>query len=161
MASKIEAESKEAKDVATEEINNYGIIGFGSGVYNGRLHSELSEIIDKIPYQDNKKSFIFSTTGSLTYSGLAHDRFKPFLINKGFKIIGEFSCLGFDTALTKEGINKGRPDRQDLENAEKFIQNILTECFYIFKTFNYLRSKKIFLPDKLIGIPCHITESSE
>jgi len=125
MASKIEAESKEAKDVATEEINNYSIIGFGSGVYNGRLHKDLSEIIDKLPFQDNKKSFIFSTTGSLSYSRLAHDRFSPLLIKKGFRIIGEFSCLGFDTAITREGINKGSPDKQDLENAERFIESIL------------------------------------
>ena len=126
MAEKIEAELKEAKEVSAGDINNYDIIGFGSGVYNGRLHRDISEIIDKIPYQNNKKSFIFSTTGSLSYSRLAHDRFRPLLIDKGFKIIGEFSCLGFDTALTREGINKGRPDEQDLENAEKFIKSILT-----------------------------------
>ena len=126
MAEKIEAELKEAKEVSAGDINNYDIIGFGSGVYNGRLYRDISEIIDKIPYQNNKKSFIFSTTGSLSYSRLAHDRFRPLLIDKGFKIIGEFSCLGFDTALTREGINKGRPDEQDLENAEKFIKSILT-----------------------------------
>ena len=125
MAAKIEAELKEAKDVNTEDINNYDIIGFGSGVYSGRLHEDLSKIIDKISYQHNKKSFIFSTTGSMTYSKLAHDRLRPLLTDKGFKIIGEFSCLGFDTALTREGINKGRPDKQDLENAERFIESIL------------------------------------
>jgi len=125
MATKIEAEFKEAKDVTTEDINNNDIIGFGSGVYNGRLHKNLSEIIDKIPYQDNKKSFIFSTTGSLSYSRLAHDRFIPLLIKKGFRIIGEFFCLGFDTALTREGINKDRPNEQDLEDAERFIESIL------------------------------------
>ncbi|MGZ5548309.1 MAG: flavodoxin family protein [Nitrososphaeraceae archaeon] len=125
MATKIESELKEAKDVNTEDINNYDIIGFGSGVYRGRLHSEISNIIDNLPYKDGKKTFIFSTTGSMTYSELAHDRFRPLLIDKGFKIIGEFSCLGFDTALTREGINKGRPDKQDLENAEKFIESIL------------------------------------
>jgi len=125
MATKIEAEFKEAKDVNTEYINDHDILGFGSGVYNGRLHKDLSEIIDNIPYQDNKKSFIFSTTGSMTYSRLAHDRFRSLLIKKGFKVIGEFSCLGFDTALTREGINKGRPDKEDLENAEGFIESIL------------------------------------
>jgi|SRR5665647_2932567 flavodoxin len=125
MATKIEAEFKEAKDVNTEDINDHDILGFGSGVYNGRLHKDLSEIIDNIPYQDNKKSFIFSTTGSMTYSRLAHDRFRSLLIKKGFKVIGEFSCLGFDTALTREGINKGRPDKEDLENAEGFIESIL------------------------------------
>lgn len=125
MATKIEAEFKEAKDVNTEDINDLDILGFGSGVYNGRLHKDLSEIIDNLPYQDNKKSFIFSTTGSMTYSRLAHDRFRSLLIKKGFKVIGEFSCLGFDTALTREGINKGRPDKEDLENAEGFIESIL------------------------------------
>jgi flavodoxin len=127
MATKIDTELKEAKEVGTEDINNYDIIGFGSGVYNGSFHKNLSEIINKIPYQDNKKAFIFSTTGSLSYSQLAHDRFSPLLLEKGFEVIGEFSCLGFDTALTKEGINKGRPNEQDLENAEKFIETILTK----------------------------------
>jgi len=127
MAAKIGADLEEAKEVRIENINNYEIIGFGSGVYNGRFHKDLLEIIDNIPYQDNKKAFIFSTTGSLSYSRLAHDRFRPLLLDKGFKIIGEFSCPGFDTALTREGINKGRPNEQDLENAEKFIQDILAK----------------------------------
>jgi len=127
MAAKIDVDLKEAKEVRTEDINNYEIIGFGSGVYNGRFHKDLLEIIDNIPHQDNKKAFIFSTTGSLSYSRLAHDRFSPLLLDKGFKIIGEFSCPGFDTALTREGINKGRPNEQDLENAEKFIQDILAK----------------------------------
>jgi flavodoxin len=125
MATKIEAEFKEAKKVRIEDISEHDIIGFGSGVYNGRLHNDLSAIIDMLPRQNNKKSFIFSTTGSLSYSRLAHDRFSPLLIIKGFKIIGEFYCLGYDTALTSEGINKGRPDKQDLENAERFIKSIL------------------------------------
>ena len=127
MAAKIGADLKEAREVRAEDINNYEIIGFGSGVYNGRFHKDLLEIIDKIPHQDSKKVFIFSTTGSLSYSRLAHDRFSPLLLDKGFKIIGEFSCPGFDTALTREGINKGRPNEQDLENAEKFIQDILAK----------------------------------
>jgi flavodoxin len=127
MAAKIDVDLEEAKEVRTEDINNYEIIGFGSGVYNGRFHKDLLEIIDNIPHQDNKKAFIFSTTGSLSYSRLAHDRFRPLLLDKGFKIIGEFSCPGFDTALTREGINKGRPNEQDLENAEKFIQDILAK----------------------------------
>ena len=100
-------------------------IGKNNGERSLLKFPEISEIIDNIPYQDNKKSFIFSTTGSLSYSRLAHDRFSPLLLKKGFRIIGEFSCLGFDTALTREGINKGSPNKQDLENAERFIESIL------------------------------------
>ena len=127
MAYKIDAEVKNAKDVNPIEINNYDRVGFGSGVYRGRIHNEISDIIDNLPYQNGKKTFIFSTTGSMPYSKLAHERFRPSLIKKGFNIIGEFSCLGFDTALARESINKGKPDKQDLENAENFIQGILTK----------------------------------
>jgi len=127
MAIKARVEAIKAEDINPNDINSYDIIGFGSGVYHGRLHSELSEIIDKLSFQNDKKSFIFSTTGSMAYSKLAHDKFRPSLIKKGFKIIGEFSCLGFDTALTREGINKDRPGKQDFENAENFIQGILTK----------------------------------
>ncbi len=44
---------------------------------------------------------------------MAHEWFRPMLEEKSFEIIGEFSCLGFDTALTKEGINKSRPNKQN------------------------------------------------
>jgi len=125
MAEKVGADILKAIEVNPKDIDNYNIIGLGSGVYHGRLHSELSEILNKLPPQNDKKAFIFSTTGSKNYSALAHDRFRSSLTKKSFIIIGEFSCLGFDTALTKEGINKGRPNKQDIKDAEDFIINII------------------------------------
>lgn len=125
MAEKINADILKAADVNLNKFEEYDIVGFGSGVYNGKLHKELSEILSKLSQQDDKKAFIFSTTGSKTYSSMAHERFRPMLEEKGFEIIGEFSCLGFDTALTKEGINKGRPNKQDIKDAEDFIANII------------------------------------
>ena len=125
MAEKINADILKAADVNLNKFEEYDIVGFGSGVYNGKLHKELSEILSKLPQQDDKKGFIFSTTGSKTYSSMAHERFRPMLEEKSFEIIGEFSCLGFDTALTKEGINKGRPNKQDIKDVEDFIVNII------------------------------------
>ena len=125
MAEKVGADILKAADVNLNKFGKYDIVGFGSGVYNGKLHKELSEILSKLPKQDDRKAFIFSTTGSKTYSSMAHERFRPILKEKGFEIIGEFSCLGFDTALTKEGINKDRPNKQDIKEAEDFIVNII------------------------------------
>lgn len=125
MAEKINADILKAADVNLNKFKGYDIVGFGSGVYNGKLHKELSEILSKLSQQEDKKAFIFSTTGSKTYSSMAHERFRPMLEEKGFEIIGEFSCLGFDTALTKEGINKDRPNKQDIKDAEDFIVNII------------------------------------
>lgn len=125
MAEKINADISKADDVNLDKFEGYDIVGFGSGVYNGKLHKELSEILNKLSQQDGKKAFIFSTAGSKTYGPLAHERFRPKLEEKGFKIVGEFSCLGFDTALTREGINKGRPNEEDFKDAEDFIVNIV------------------------------------
>ena len=125
MAEKVGADILKAADVNLNKFEEYDIVGFGSGVYNGKLHKELSEILSKLSQQDDKKAFIFSTTGSKTYSSMAHERFRPMLEEKSFEIIGEFSCLGFDTALTKEGINKSRPNKQDIKDAEDFIVNII------------------------------------
>ena len=57
-----------------------------------------------------------------------HDFSKPLrrkLQHKGFDIVGEFSCRGFDTfgaTVIIGGINKGRPDVRDLKQAEGFAR---------------------------------------
>jgi flavodoxin len=125
MAEKVSADISKAADVNINKFEEYDIVGFGSGVYNGKLHKELSEILSKLSQQEGKKAFIFSTAGSKTYGPIANEQFRPMLEEKGFKIVGEFSCLGFDTALTREGINKGRPNKQDFKDAEDFIVNVI------------------------------------
>lgn len=42
------------------------------------------------------------------------------LEQKGFEVVGEFTCPGFDTALSAEGVNKGRPNENDLQKARDF-----------------------------------------
>lgn len=49
------------------------------------------------------------------------------LQSKGYFIVDEFNCAGFNTnSLLKYfgGINKSRPNTEDLENAEKFASNL-------------------------------------
>jgi flavodoxin len=49
------------------------------------------------------------------------------LQSKGFEVIGEFNCAGFDTVGPLRiigGINKGRPNDEDLTQAEAFAKNL-------------------------------------
>jgi flavodoxin len=75
----------------------------------------------------NKKAFIFSTSG-LRKIPLVHDFDKPLrekLQRKGFGIIAEFSCRGLDTyraTMLVGGINRGRPNAEDLKQAEDFAR---------------------------------------
>ena len=52
---------------------------------------------------------------------------KEKLQRKGFDIIGEFSCRGYDTskaAMIVGGINRDRPNAKDLKQAEEFARGI-------------------------------------
>ena len=49
------------------------------------------------------------------------------LQSKGYTIIDEFSCAGFNTNSFLKlfgGLNKGRPDAEDLRHAHDFAENV-------------------------------------
>jgi flavodoxin len=119
------AEPVPASGFRSGAADEYDLIGFGSGIYYGKFHESLYRVLEKMPKQQGKKAFLFSTTGSKTYSMRAHESFKALLADKGFTVSGEFSCLGFDTALSSDGINKGKPDAGDLKAAEEFAKGLL------------------------------------
>ena len=55
---------------------------------------------------------------------------KEKLLEKGFDIVGEFSCRGFDTVMPFKligGISKGRPSGKDLQQARNFAQELLVK----------------------------------
>jgi flavodoxin len=128
MANILDAALLEVKQADASMLEQYDLIGFGSGIYFGKHHESLLDFVDKLPMMRNKKAFIFSTSG-LRKIRVIHNFDKPLkekLQRKGFDIIGEFSCRGFDTsraAMIVGGINKGRPNAKDLKKAEDFVSS--------------------------------------
>lgn len=126
MADVLGADIKDPKDVILDDIDAYSLIGFGSGIYNRKPHQDLTDLIDKIEYQQHRSAFIFSTATIPWPPTLQPLRDK--LKQKGFTIIGEFSCKGFiDEGFVKYifgGLNKGRPNEKDLNKATRFAQYI-------------------------------------
>lgn len=119
----------DVKDVLQEDIDSSELIGFGSGIYIGKFHKNLIELIAGISEKKGKKSFIFSTSGMKrnTLVNMAHNHIKILLQKKGFEVIGDFNCLGYDTYGPLKyinGINKGRPNKNDVESAKKFAQQM-------------------------------------
>ncbi len=127
MAEVLGAKIVRPQEIEPEEIKNYDLIGFGSGIYFWRHHRNLIGIIKNLSSVQNKKAFIFSTSGVRYTKGIIHYSLRKLLLKRGFKIVGEFNCPGFDTfGLLKffGGLNKGRPNEKDLESAKKFAQNL-------------------------------------
>jgi flavodoxin len=129
MANVLGAVPLPVKQADCDMLGPYDLVGFGSGIYFGRHHASLLDFVDRLPATEDKKAFIFSTSG-LRKIWLVHDfdrALEERLRCKGFEIIGEFSCRGLDTYRATRlvgGINRGRPDARDLQRAEDFARAI-------------------------------------
>jgi len=129
MASILDADLVQPKRADAATLEQYDLIGFGSGVYFGKHHASLLDFVDSLPAGRNKKAFVFSTSG-LRKIPFLHDfdrSLKEKLRRKGFDVIAEFSCRGYDTsraAMILGGINRGRPDARDLRQADDFARRL-------------------------------------
>jgi len=130
MADILNADLITPTEVDEAVVSKYDLIGFGSGIYFGKHHRSLLDLVDKLPDQNGKPAFIFSTSG-LRKMRLIHDFDKPLmgkLFKKGFKIVGEFNCRGWDTyplwVKPFGGVNKGKPGEKELEEAACFARNL-------------------------------------
>ena len=123
----LDAQIKTPQQINPEGLQEYTLIGFGSGIYDTKHHKTLLDLADKLPQVTNRKAFIFSTSGWTRYTAENHSLLREKLQSKGYMIVDEFSCAGFNTNSFLKlvgGINKGRPNAEDLKNAEEFAQDL-------------------------------------
>jgi len=125
----LDAQIKAPQQINPEELQEYTLIGFGSGIYGGKHHKLLLDLADTLPQITNRKAFIFSTSAMTGKAKVAkdHSLLREKLQSKGYTIIDEFSCKGFNTNSFLRyfgGMNKGRPNAEDLKHAEEFAQNL-------------------------------------
>jgi flavodoxin len=129
MAKVLDAETKTPQQTPHEELRNYDLVGFGAGIDSGRHYRVLLEFADNLPHVDGESAFIFSTAG-LTGDKKRekdHSKLREKLQSKGYRIIDEFQCKGFNTNSILKiigGMNKDSPTAEDLKNAEQFAHNL-------------------------------------
>ena len=130
MAQPLAAPVVEPEELDPADLADHDLVGFGSGVFTGRLHPRLREFVRALPpAQQPCRAFVFAT------SGLPEPGFRPFtrpltrlLQPKGFEVAGSFTARGHDTWLPFKlvgGINKHRPDARDLAAARAFATGLL------------------------------------
>ena len=132
-----DAQVKSPQQTSPEELPNYDLVGFGSGIDSGKNYKELLNFANTIPHVTNKKAFVFSTSGMPIgisgqqrleeYTNKCHKTLKETLQSKGYLIVDEFGCAGFNTNKFLKwfgGINKGRPNSEDLKHAEAFAEKL-------------------------------------
>jgi flavodoxin len=117
---------------------DFRLVGFGSGIFHGEHHASLLALVDDLPPARHRKAFIFSTCGIparfaspellADYVNKNHEGLRERLCAKGYEIVGEFGCPGFnDNKFLKlfGGLNRGRPDAGDLERVRSFAKELM------------------------------------
>ncbi len=130
MADALDAKLSKPDEVDAASLEQYELFGFGSGVYGGRFHKSILEFVESLPSLNNKKAFVFSTSWRVKEE--YNERMKNMLIDKGFDVAGDFSCKGFNNFGPFKligGLNKGRPNEEDIERAADFARKLKSqEC---------------------------------
>jgi flavodoxin len=125
----LDAEIKIPQEIKPEKLQEYDMIGFGSGIYSAKHDESLLDLADSLPQVTDKKAFLFSTAGITGKSKASkdHKKLREKLESKSYIIVDEFQCKGFNTNSFLRlfgGMNKGRPNAEDLKNAKEFAQKI-------------------------------------
>ncbi|MFH1404320.1 MAG: flavodoxin family protein [Candidatus Altiarchaeota archaeon] len=126
MAQTIQADLFKATSIDPGKLASYDLIGFGSGIYYGKHHKALIELANEMPHSKGTKAFIFSTSGGGDTK--KHSTLKSALNARGYETVKEFSCKGHTTYCLLKligGLNKGRPGKEDVDNARKFILGLI------------------------------------
>ena len=64
IADVLAAPVKTTQQVLRDEIQEYDLVGFGSGIYSATFHPSVLDLVDRLPHTPGKKAFLFSTFGA-------------------------------------------------------------------------------------------------
>jgi len=121
----LDAKIKTPQETDPQELLEYDLVGFGAGIDNGKHYKPVLNFADELPAVNNKDAFIFSTAALTKDKKRTKDHFalREKLESKGYLIVDDFQCKGFNTNSFMKyfgGMNKGRPNAKDLRKAEEF-----------------------------------------
>lgn len=110
----------------SENLAKFDLVGFGSGIYFGRHHVTMRQLVNTMQHVP-PLSFVFSTAGLPFLFPLFHWSLKHALLRQASRVVGEFTCRGWDTVgplLLFRGINRHHPNESDLQRATQFARQL-------------------------------------
>lgn len=128
MAKALGASVVESDKVKTGDLGEYDLVGFGSGIYMGKHDERILGLVNKLPFGNRKRVFIFSTSlTGLMQMDKNHKLLADKLRDKDYDVVENFSCKGMATFGPIKwfgGVNKSHPDAEDLELARMFAEGV-------------------------------------
>ncbi|TFF88361.1 MAG: hypothetical protein EU548_08970 [Promethearchaeota archaeon] len=136
---------KAIEDLKPEKLSNFDVVFLGSGIYASRVSFKLIELL-KNANQIPKKFVYFCTHASLELYQKPFNKVDRILKKHNSEVLGSFDCVGEnlgipekkqkemldnlppeerEKALKAREMIKGHPNKEDLQNVQQFVANIL------------------------------------
>ena len=126
----LNAEVKTITEIPPEAAAKYDLIGLGAGIDSGKHYVPLLDFVEAMTKASGQRAFIFSTAGIAGKEKKKlsdHKNLRDILCAKGYEILDEFACKGFNTNSFLKyigGMNKGKPNAEDIKAATEFANNL-------------------------------------
>lgn len=128
LAGVLEADVVAPGAVRPDEIPDYDLVGFGSGIYAMNFYRELRELVAALPDVEGKQAFLFLTSASAERSMRKPvGKLTSTLAAHGYDVRGHFWCRGYWKPFWLRpigGVNRGHPNEADLAAAEDFARGL-------------------------------------
>ncbi len=111
------------------DLDRFDCVGFAGGVAYGRIYEDVRKLAERT-FQPGKKVFFIYTCGKNSRNFAAS--LEALAAKRGCEVFGTFGCEAWDSfgpLKPAGGINKDRPNDQDLRQAVAFLeQHVLTKA---------------------------------
>ncbi|HPJ02395.1 MAG TPA: flavodoxin family protein [Candidatus Limiplasma sp.] len=135
----LQAEIVTPSQVQPDTLAAYDLVGFGSGIYSAKHHTQLLKLAEALHPAGGRRAFLFSTDGMPRLAMMDESRIRKKLLSdhaalrkaleaKGYTIVGDFGCAGYNTNSFLKlfgGLNKGRPNKDDIQKAMIFAEALV------------------------------------
>lgn len=125
IASEYEIDVIDATKVKEKELKEYDLIGFASGIFYTKFAAPVLNFANANLPMD-KDVFLITTAGNTNKGNFKS--IEAIINEKKCRVVGRFQCKGFDTYGPMKligGINKDRPNDEDLKAAVDFYKGIV------------------------------------
>jgi flavodoxin len=126
MAQPLGAALLSVEEALTLDGQALDLVGFGSGIYFGRHHASLFDLVRNLKSMP-PRCFVFSTAGIASLAGLWHRSLIQQIRRRGAQVLGQFCCPGWDTVgplWLFGGLHRRRPNENDLSRAAQFATGL-------------------------------------
>lgn len=127
IAKALAADLKRIEDFDVRKITDYDLIFIGTPVHYLSSAPKVKEFLSALPFLPGKKAAAFCTM-HINGDREVFSEIKEIFKNKKIDFLGGFSCLGKSRLVANFGprvFNRNRPNKKDIEKAEKWAKKIL------------------------------------